>query len=93
MSHKHHVVKRTTHKRSEVATDTANLLLEDFVVEAGLELSLAGRGPGNVHGCLTTAEDDEILLRSDSGAVHRGISDVGLEDLEVLGGDELQSGQ
>lgn len=75
-----------------MATDTADLLLEDLVVETGLELTLTGRGPGDIHGSLTTTENDEILLRRDGGAVQGGISDVSLENLEVLGGDELGGG-
>jgi hypothetical protein len=56
-----------------VATDTANLLLEDLVVETRLELTLAGRGPGDIHGGLTTTEDDVLLLRRDGGAVEGSV--------------------
>ena len=71
-----------------MAPDTADLVLEDLVVEAGLELALAGAGGGDVHGGLAAAEDDEVLLRGDAGAVERGVGGVGLEQLEVAGGHE-----
>lgn len=76
-------------ERTEVTSDTANLLLEDLVVETGFELSLAGRGGGDVHGCLTTAEDDVVLDGSDGCAVEGSVCDVGLEDFEIVCGDEL----
>lgn len=73
---------------TEVASHTADLVFEDLVVEAGLELALArGRG-GDVHGGLATAEDDEVLLVGDAGAVERGVGGVRLQDLEVAGGDQ-----
>lgn len=66
-----------------MAPDAADLVLEDLVVEAGLELALArGRG-GDVHGGLAAAEDDVVLLGGDAGAVERRVGRVGLEDLEV----------
>lgn len=76
-------------ERTEVTSDTANLLLKDLVVETGFELSLTGRGGCDIHGGLTTTENDVVLDGSDGCAVERGICDVGLEDLEVIGGDEL----
>lgn len=76
-------------ERAKVATDAANLVLEDFVVEAGLELALASGGCGDVHGGLATAEDDEVLFAGDGGAVEGGIAGVVFEDGEVAGGDEL----
>lgn len=74
---------------TKVATDAADLVLEDLVVEAGFEFTLAGRGGGDVHGGLATAEDDKVLLAGDGGAVEGGIGGVGLEDLEVASRDEL----
>lgn len=74
---------------TEVASHTADLVLEDLVVESGLELSLAGRGSGDVHGGLTTTEDDKVLLGGDCGAVEGSIGNVCLENLEVAGRDEL----
>lgn len=72
-----------------MATDTADLLLEDLVVEPRLELTLAGGGRGDVHSGLSTTQDDEVLLGGDGGAVEGGVGDVCLEKLEVAGGDEL----
>lgn len=70
---------------TKVTTDTANLVLEDLVVEAGLELALASGGGGDIHGSLTTTEDDKVLLGGNDGAVEGGVARVGLEDLEVAG--------
>ena len=78
---------------TEMTSDTTNLLLEHFVVETSFELSLTSRGGGDIHGCLTTAEDDVVFDGGDGGAVERGVCDVGLEDLEVVGGDELLWGE
>lgn len=72
-----------------MTTDSANLVFKDLVVESRLELSLSRRGTGDIHGGLTTSEDDKVLLGCNGGTVKRGISGVGLENLEVLGGDEL----
>ena len=72
-----------------MTADTANLLLKDLVVETRLELSLAGRCGGDVHGGLSSSEDNEILLWCDGGRVKWGIGDVGLHDLEVGGIDDL----
>ena len=84
---------------TEVATHATDLLLEDLVVEARFEFTLA-RGSGcDVHGSLATAEDDELLgLRGDGGRVEGCVGDVGLEDLHgvcvvQLGGLVLAGGQ
>lgn len=74
---------------TEMATDAADLILEDLVVETRLEFTLSGGGGCDVHGCLSTAEDDEVFLGGDDGAVEGRVGGVGLEDLEVLGCDEL----
>lgn len=78
-----------TYQGTEVTADTPNLVLEDLVVEPRLEFTLARGGRGDVHGGLATAEDDKVLLAGDAGTVEGRIGGVGLEDLEVLGGDEL----
>ena len=80
-----------------MSTDTADLLLENLVVETRLELSLACRGGGDIHGGLSSSEDNEILLRCDRCGVQWGIGDVGLHDLEIgsiddLGGAVLRGG-
>ena len=75
---------------TEVTTHTANLVLEDLVVETGLELTLAGGGGGNIHGGLTTSQDDEVLLRGNGSAVQRSVGNVGLDDGKILGRDELK---
>lgn len=72
-----------------MATNPTNLILEDLVVEPRLEFTLASGSGGDIHGGLTTTEDDEVLLAGDASAVEGGIGGVGLEDLEVPGGDEL----
>lgn len=77
---------------AEVTANTADLILEDLVVEAGFEFTLAGGGAGDVHGGLATTEDDKVLLRGHGGAVEGGVGDVGLDDLKVSGGDELCDG-
>jgi hypothetical protein len=66
---------------TEVTADTTNFVLEDLVVEAGLELSLASRSSSDVHGGLTATENNEIFLGGDGGAVEGGITDVRLEDV------------
>ena len=72
-----------------MSTDTADLLLEDLVVETRLELSLACRGGGDVHGGLSSSEDDKVLLWCDGGGVEWGIGDEGLHDLKVGGINDL----
>ena len=74
-------------ERSEVTPDTTNLLHEDLVVEPRLELSLPRAGGGDVHGGLTTAENNVVLDGRQGSAVERCVGGVGLENFEVGGGD------
>jgi hypothetical protein len=78
-------------ERSEVTSHSANLLFEDLVVESGFEFTLAGRCGGDIHGGLTTTEDDEILLCRHRSRVKWGIGNVGLEYLEITGVDNLSA--
>lgn len=48
-----------------MATDSTNLLFENFVVETRFEFTLSGVGCGNVHSGLSSSEDDEILVGCD----------------------------
>lgn len=76
-------------ERTEVTLDTANLVLEDLVVKAGLEFTLAGGGCSDIHGGLTTSQNNVILFGCDGGAVQWGIGDVGFHDSEVTGRHKL----
>jgi hypothetical protein len=76
-------------ERTEMASDTANLLFEDLVVEAGFELSLTGAGGGDVHGGLTTSDDHVVLDGCDGGRVEGCVGNVCLHDFERLGVHEL----
>lgn len=69
-------------QRTEMAPHAADLVLEDFVVDAGLELALAGRRRGHVHGRLAAAEDDKGFDGRDGGAVEGRVADVGFEHFE-----------
>lgn len=72
-----------------MATNTTNLLFENLVVEPRLELSLPGRSGCDVHGGLSTTQNDKLLLWRDSSAVEGGVCVVCLENLEVAGRDQL----
>lgn len=72
-----------------MTTNSANLLLENLVVESGLKLSLSAAGCGDIHSCLTTSENDKVLVGGDGCAVQGSICDVCLHDLEIRGVDEL----
>lgn len=74
---------------TEMTSDTADLVLEDLVVETGFEFTLSGRSSGDIHGGLTTTKDNKVLLGGDGGAVEGGIGGVGLQDGEIAGGNEL----
>ncbi|KAI3488103.1 hypothetical protein L1887_47882 [Cichorium endivia] len=74
---------------AKVTGQTRALLLKHLVPEARLEAALARRGGGDVHGVLTTADDDKRLGRVDGGRVQGRLGGVGLDDLERLGVDEL----
>lgn len=77
------------YQRTEVTTHTTDLLLKDLVVESRLEFTLSRRSGGDIHGGLTTTEDDKVFLGCDSSTVQRGVCRVGLEHLEVAGRDEF----
>lgn len=71
---------------TEMASYTANFLLEDLVVEPALKLASAGGGSGDIHGVLTTTEDDEFLIFGrDDGRVERSIGGIHLELFEGVG--------
>lgn len=82
-------VDRDVVEGTEVTPDTANLLAEDLVVETSFEFSLAGAGRGDIHSCLTTAEDNVVLNGRDGGAVERRVGNVCLENLEAVGSSDL----
>jgi hypothetical protein len=73
----------------EMTSDSADFLFKDLVVESGFEFSLASGGCRDVHGCLSTTENYEVLFGCDSRAVKRGIGYVGFHDFEIFGVDEL----
>ncbi len=72
-----------------MATDSSDFLLKDLVVEPGLEFTLSGAGGCDVHCCLSTTKNDEILVGSDRRAVQRRICYISLHDFEVTCVDEL----
>lgn len=76
--------------RTEMALDASELLLEDQMVEARLELAGSGRGGGDLHRLLTTTERHVILDRRDGRRVHRSIGLVGFQVLERLAVEQLR---
>ena len=66
-----------------------NLILEDLVIEAGLELPLPAARLGDVHGGLPAAQHDERFLRREGGRVEGGFGGVLFQGREVAGGEEL----
>ena len=72
-------------ERPKMALHSPDLVFEDFVVEPRFEFPLARRRGGDVHGCLTAAEDDEGFLRRQRGGVQGRVRGVGLEELEIPG--------
>ena len=74
---------RDSVKWTEVPSDTADFVFEDFVVEPSLELALTSRGRRDFHCRLTTTKDNIVLLSCDGSRVERGISHVCLEDAQV----------
>ena len=79
-----HVVQRT-----EVTTYTADFLGEDLVVETGFEFTLSGGGGCDIHGGLSSSEDDVLFYGGDGGAVEGCVGDVGLQDVEGLDVEKL----
>ena len=69
--HRHRV------QRAEMTLHAADLVFEYFVVEAGFEFALPGRGGGDVHGGLAAAQDHKGLFGGDGGGVERGVGGVG----------------
>lgn len=76
-------------ERPEVTTHTTNFILEDLVVETGFEFTLTSGGRGDIHGGLTTTQNHVVFLGGDDGAVEGRVGNVGFEDSEVTGGNEL----
>lgn len=76
-------------QRTEVASDTTDLVLKDLVVETSLEFTLTSRCRRDFHRGLTSTEDDIVLLRCDGSGVERSVGNVGFKDGEVPGGQDL----
>lgn len=76
-------------QRSKVALDTPNLVLKNLVVKARFELALARRCGGHVGSSLASAENNEFFFGRDGGSVEGRVGEVGLENFEVAGGDDL----
>lgn len=64
-------------ERPEMAFDAPDLVFEDLVVESCLKFTLTGRSCGDVHGCLATPKDDEVLLWRNGGSVERCVGGIG----------------
>lgn len=56
-------------ERTKVASDTANLILENLVIEPRLEFTLSLRCCSDISSFLSTSEDDKVLLRGERGGV------------------------
>ncbi len=69
-------------ERPKVSPDTANFILEDFMIESSLELSLPRTRRRDVPRFLTAAKDNKILLWRDGSCVQRSIGDICFEDLQ-----------
>lgn len=76
-------------ERSEVTSHTANLLLEDHVVDAGFKATLASSSRGDIHGRLPTSENHKRLGGMDCARVERRVCDECLHRLETARGVDL----
>lgn len=73
-------------ERTKVASNSADLVLEDLVIESSFKFALASGRGCHVGGSLATSEDDKVLLWGDGGGVERRIGNIGLQDAEVASG-------
>lgn len=67
-----------------MAPHTPNLLLEDSMVEPGLELSTSSRSGGHTSCVLTTSHNNIRLRGRDTSTVQRRLGCEGLDDLKVF---------
>ena len=72
-----------------MTTNAADLVLEYLVVKSGLKLSLPSGSPRHLHRRLTATKNDKVLLPRHAGAVERCVGNICLENLQILGSDEL----
>lgn len=72
-----------------MTSNSTDLVFEYLVVESRFEFALALIGLCDFRSILATAEDDEVFLWGDGCGVEWCIGRVGLEDLEVTGGEDL----
>lgn len=75
---------------TEVASDTANFVFEDLVVEAGFKFALTTTGGGDLHSGLATTKNDKVLLGRNGGGIERRVARIRLEGLKITGRNELQ---
>jgi hypothetical protein len=78
-------------ERTEVTTHTTNFLHKDLVVEARFEFSLAGGCGGDVHGSLSSTEDNVVFYGGDGSAVEGCVGDIGFQDIQILSIDKLDN--
>lgn len=74
---------------TKVALDAADFVLEDLVVEPRFEFTLASMCCCHFRCRLTATQNNVVFLRGDCGRVQRGIGNVGLENREISGGQNL----
>lgn len=68
---------------SEMSTDTSNLLLEDLVPESALEFTLSAAGCCDIHGLLSSSDNNKLLVLGHDGCRVKGsVSGVCLENLQ-----------
>ena len=85
-------VERQRIDGTEMSLDTSNLLFEYQMEEPRLELSAPRVRRCDLHGLLTSTEQDVVLDRGNSGTVHRSVGLVRLQELEGFGVEEFSGG-
>ncbi len=76
-----------------MASNHSDFLLEDLMVKSSFEFTLSAVGGGNIHGRLSTAENDKVLFGCNSGAVQGSIGSIGFHNFEIAGINELENSQ
>ena len=75
---------------AKVTFDSSYFILENLVVESSFKFPLSCRRSRDIHGGLSTSQDDKVFLGGEGGSVEGCVGDVGLQYWKITGWNELQ---
>jgi len=76
-------------QRTKMTPYSSDLILEDLVVESRLEFTLSCTRGGDIHGCLSTAQNHKVFPGCYGCSIERGVGYVVFENFEGSSADDF----